>query len=49
MDCVVTWPDDRLQQLHPASQQLQVSLQVLQHLRTNVLAKIKSGEVPASD
>lgn len=33
----VTWPDDSLQQRHPASQKLKVCLQVVEHLQANVL------------
>lgn len=35
----VTWPDDRLQQRHPASQKLKVCLQVVEHLQANVLSE----------
>lgn len=35
----ITWPDDRLQQRHPASQKLKVCLQVVEHLQANVLSK----------
>lgn len=35
----VTWPDDSLQQRHPASQKLKVCLQVVEHLQANVLSE----------
>lgn len=35
----VTWPDDCLQQRHPASQKLKVCLQVAEHLQANVLSE----------
>lgn len=35
----VTWPDDCLQQRHPASQKLKVCLQVVEHLQANVLSE----------
>lgn len=41
----VTWPDDRLQQRHPASKKLKVCLQVVEHLQTNVLSESNKGTV----
>lgn len=35
----VTWPDDSLQQRHPASQKLKVCLHVVEHLQANVLSE----------
>lgn len=41
---MVTWPDDGFQQSHPASQKLQVSLHVMEHLQTNGLSEIENGD-----
>lgn len=50
----VTWPDDSLQQRHPASQKLKVCLQVVEHLQANVLSEssdrgdcVRGVETPA--